>query len=221
MSQEDDPIGDLTAVERATLQLVGREGRGILVPGWFALTAAHCIDWSAAAGKPLAGHSLQKARAQDGRELHLRVLAIEPVADIAVLGSPDSQEAPSAAAQFEKFVVQTEPVPLSYSSLKPYGRSRPASVLGHDRRWITGGVKAIREQQASVVFETEEWVGSGVSGGPIVTLAGKLIAVVSHASEPDARHGDRCRGSCARPIFSLPVWVLEAIRASQKRDDEQ
>jgi hypothetical protein len=42
-----------TRVERATVRLVERGGRGVLVPGEFIITATHCIVWSGAGGMPM------------------------------------------------------------------------------------------------------------------------------------------------------------------------
>src|SRR5262245_38143525 len=43
----------LAQVQLATVQIQKKGGRGVLVPGGFVLTAAHCVEWSPEGGMVL------------------------------------------------------------------------------------------------------------------------------------------------------------------------
>lgn len=53
----------------------------------------------------------------------------------------------------------------------------------------------------------------GASGGPIITMTGKLIGIVSNCAEQTCRLDGRnvCSGQAARPLHALPVWAVDVI----------
>src|SRR5438093_7461648 len=88
----------------ATVRLSALGGRGVLVPGGMIITAAHCIRWSNEGDMGSAGEEWRE-KLEDGRghALMAAVLAVESVADIAILGAVDEQGAPEQARAFEAF----------------------------------------------------------------------------------------------------------------------
>jgi hypothetical protein len=109
-------------VKAATVLLKKLGGRGVLVPGGFILTAAHCIKWKGTGGV-LGDYSLEPILTSDGRKFLASVCAVEPVADIAALQAPDDEVLFDDYEAFEEFVDDVEPVPPS--PLVP-----PLTVLG-------------------------------------------------------------------------------------------
>jgi hypothetical protein len=77
-----------TDIAKATVTTLRRGGgQGVLVNGNLIITAAHCLDWSCDGELVLRKHSVE-VRTRQG-ELKVTPIAIEPVKDIAVLGSLD------------------------------------------------------------------------------------------------------------------------------------
>ena len=122
-------------VEDATVALGDAGGgQGVLVPGGFVLTAAHCITWDGTiAGMALGDHVHVHVRARTAC-FKLSVWAVEPVADIGVLGEPDDLESCRA---FDAWRDKIKPVPISARAL-PVGKPVRVHVLSHEGRWIEG-----------------------------------------------------------------------------------
>jgi hypothetical protein len=94
-------------VAAAVVRLPRRSGQGVLVPGGLVVTAAHCIvegDGWADYLPPATGASpVERVIAEDGRELKMIPVAIDPISDLAVLGGVDGQIFPTDAEAFEEF----------------------------------------------------------------------------------------------------------------------
>jgi len=218
----------LSAVEAATVQFAARGGgRGVLVPGGFILTAAHCIRWSLEGGMALGDDYVEKAKTADGEVLQLSVLAVEPVTDIAVLGSPDAQHIPDAAQKFDEFAARTKPVPVFIGAMEPVITRKklgsltmsvptpfamPILIYNLDKRWVKGTGTVFKSGQPTVWVETDEEIKGGASGGPIVTLDGELVAIVSNSS-CQTGPGD---GNGPRILRALPAWIADEIVLADK-----
>jgi hypothetical protein len=226
MSEAHTPGVDpaLARVERATVQLTTKGGRGVLIPGGYVLTAAHCVGWDLGCGMALGRDYFEPVLTADGRELQLDVLAVEPVADIAVLSCPDEERLPELADAFDEFRRAVEPVPLFRGEFQPADvqpgspapYTLPLLVYGHDRRWIKAAASGFCAGQSRFEMAAEEYIAGGASGGPIVTADGQLVGVMSISGEqPVPIWGSRVyTGKAARPLYALPVWVVEAISAA-------
>ena len=103
--------GIRNAIERATVTFMKSGGRGILVPGNLVITAAHCIGFSCEGEMALGDSYVEGIKTGQG-DLMVTPWAIEPVSDIAVVGSLDNQTFPSDADAFMKFSEKTDPVQL-------------------------------------------------------------------------------------------------------------
>jgi S1-C subfamily serine protease len=195
-------------VERAVVQLSKTNGRGVLVPGGFILTAAHCIAWDGTGGMALGNDYFQHAKAADGRKLLLDVLAVEPVADIALLGSPDNQRLWKQAEAYEQFVADTRPVRLFRGEWKPLEKSR-VFVFHKDRRWGIATAATYTPDSRVVILDPDRPIRGGASGGPVISRSGELVTVVSQSGESG---GDEGAGPMI--LHTLPVWAAEMLAAA-------
>jgi hypothetical protein len=200
----------------ATVRLPDLGGQGVLVPGGFVLTAAHCVTWSSTGGMVLGDHCLATVRTKTGSAFRMSIYAVEPVADIAVLGKPDDQEFGEDADAFEAFCAVTRIVMVSADDFE---RSAPVSVsvLTHKESWVEGTATRFGPPsgplRASVVFKAEQDIYGGTSGGPVIDGAGRLVGIVSNAG---GSGGFTRNGTMPRPHLALPRWVWQQIETAQK-----
>ena len=121
-------------------------------------------------------------------------LFVDPVADIAVFCSPDNQALSDEADAYEQLLATMQPfaiadAPAMGSQLLRLGSGKfggeienptpgegPARVLSLDGVWIEG---KIERRTNWLTFEPEGAFAPGMSGSPIVSLAGEAIGVVS------------------------------------------
>jgi hypothetical protein len=96
--------------EAATVRLTRLKGQGVLVPGGFVLTAAHCVGWTAEGGMTLGDYFYEPITTNGNGSFRVSVDAIEPVADIAALREVDGQVLYDDCAAFEIFCEATPPV---------------------------------------------------------------------------------------------------------------
>ena len=134
-------------IEQATITVktaARGSGRGFLVGGDLIVTAAHCTDFSTDSSMPLGDFYLQIVETRLGKCL-LTPYAVEPVADVAVLGAPDNQE-PAFGKNvelFESFCEETTPLRLcteEFELFEPF----PVYVFTHEGDWIRGSAKLCR-----------------------------------------------------------------------------
>jgi len=203
-------------VARATVRFPRRGGQGVLIRGGLVLTAAHVIEWTHEGCMVLGEDArfLQPIEA-GGRKLMAYPLAVEPVADLAILGSPDGQWVPDEAEAFEQFCEATAAVSLTTEEF-PIGEPVPAYVLSHTRRWLTGQVTQWRpDGAAQLTLEVDEGIEGGTSGSPVVTEHGLLLGVVSNAG--GTRGEPYRKGSIPRPHLAAPVWLARQMIESSDR----
>jgi Trypsin-like peptidase domain len=131
-------------------------------------------------------------------------LFVDPIADIAVLGSPDSQEISDEADAYHRLMddmevlavadapkqgierVPPQEVAITVSGERqvmttegferPTPGKGPARVLSLDGQWLDGQV---RRRSGWLGFEPKKLIASGMSGSPILNADGAAIAVVS------------------------------------------
>ena len=204
-------------VAKATVTLLGKGGQGVLVSSNLILTAAHCINFSFKGGMVLGDHRFfEKIKTGEG-ELIVAPLAVEPVSDLACLGSLDEQIAAKEAEDFEKFCEQTSPVPLcrrNYEIRKDFR----VHIYTHKGTWVTGSAMQSCEDAKALYVEADEQIEGGTSGGPIINDSGELVGIVSHFSlATEGQH--QCWGLTPRPHLALPVWVCRRIFGGSIEND--
>jgi hypothetical protein len=198
-------------VERATVRLVERGGRGVLVTGQFIITATHCIDWSGTAGMAMGEVYTADIETASGAKFRLGAVACDPVSDVAVLGELDCQDCPDDPGAFEEWCEQVKPVPLSILQLES-GQSCSVFIFTHKGEWLAGRVARLDRPgrlPGSSLALFAEGIESGTSGSPVVTADGMLLGIVSHTIS-NQRPGKAC-GTMPVANMSLPHWVLAQI----------
>ena len=200
--------------ERATVELPIKRGRGVLIPGGLILTAAHCVEWNTSGSMANGTDCFEQVRTADGRKLLCQVVAVEPVNDIAVLGSPDNQRIPDEAESFEQFTSDTDPVPLCAGGPVPFGPPMSVLVFSLDRKWVRAKMRIFREDQSRAGATAEAGIHSGASGGPVITRNGSLVGVISTAGGVVSE--EPCEVTLVRPLFALPVSVVNRINRTEQ-----
>lgn len=194
-------------------------GQGVLVPGGFILTAAHCVEWYTTGGMTLGDHCNETVVTTKGDRFHTSVWAVDPVADIAVLGGADEQTFSRDAEAFESFCDTTTSVPICVDDFKTAKlgeeeRTALAHVLTHRGTWIEADVSepGFGPPGSRAWLKAKKKISGGTSGGPIVDDEGSLLGVVSWSSE------NTFNGGFPRPHRALPIWIWSQIARAQKAE---
>ncbi len=193
-----------TDVEKATVTLLGKGGLGVFVGDGLIITAAHCINFSCKGEMVLEEPFIEKIKTGK-KELVVTTLAVEPVSDLAVLGSLDNQECATEAEDFEEFCENTTPVPLCRREDYVLFQKFQVHIYTHKGTWVTGSAEYRQPAGHSLAVKFDEQIEGGTSGGPIINDSGELVAIISQSNL--ASEGQRCIGRAPCPYFALPVWV--------------
>ena len=186
------------------------EGRGFVVEGGrqrLVITAAHCLSHfpPCVAFSHLEERTYQDLLAPLGEppKVWAECLFVDPIGDIAVLGSPDSQALSAQSEAYEALVESTAPLVIGDAPnqgagwmLSLDGQWFKCDLMHQDSRiWIIGAAKNIE---------------GGMSGSPIVNDNCFAIGVVCAGLRTD---GDRWpSGPNARLVHNLPGWLLKELR---------
>lgn len=195
-------------VARATVTLPAKGGRGAVVAGGYVITAAHCIDCMCD-GSMRAGANSQLVNIVTAvGTLRVMVLAVEPVCDLAVLGSLGYQEFPEEFEAFEDFCEKISPLIVSQEE---FDRDRKISVhiCISKNNWIAGKAKQTSGNAPWTYIETEEQLKGGSSGSPIVDESARLVGVVSFGIESPVE--SPFPASFPRPHLGLPAWLFREM----------
>ena len=180
-------------------------GRGFVVEGAgerLVIMAAHCLPFL----PPAQSFFEPKERTYGPLLARLgvepRVWAVcrfvDPIADIAVLGSPGDPRADEYKALTETATVLS----IGGSLRNPVNFWVPARLLSLDgRRWFSCTVRHFGGPLW--ITHAAEGVHSGMSGSPIVTEIGTAIGVVCTAAAPWEG------GPNPRLTHNLPGWLLQ------------
>ncbi|MGA2618344.1 MAG: serine protease [Thermoguttaceae bacterium] len=198
-----------------TDRITGNTGRGFVVHGGYILTAAHCVPWDCQGGMALDKPFSINVITANNITLTGHVVAVEPVSDIAVIGSPDDRF-PGIARSFESFTETAEALMLCADEF-PLDEEFPVHIFTRLAEWLPG--KAAQQKKRSILsVTTAPTVPDGTSGSAIVNDKGEVVGVVSNSSElvsggsATQEPGD---GTCARPCQALPVWLWRAIKVAE------
>ena len=212
----DDTIRN--RIELATVTVIKADeadikGRGFVVHGGYILTAAHCVPWNGDGLMALDIPFHVTVVTPHGQRITGRVVAVEPVSDIAVIGSPDCQAFYAESNTFDDFVESGERL-IVCDDEYPFGEWFPVHVFTHECEWISG--KAMYKGDASTLcFQTRPTIPNGTSGSIFVNDRGEVVGIVSSSTETN---GDEpSSGTCGRPCQCLPVWILRAIKEDERK----
>ncbi len=203
--------GKRNRIKRATVTVIGNEesdiiGQGFAVAGEYIVTAAHCLPWSCEGGMLDCTGTHVEIITADGNRLLGKVVTVDPISDIAIIGPPDSGYFSEEAEIFDRFVKSVEGLLLSGDEL-PIGQEVLVHVFTHSGEWLSGHASQWSDNAPILHLESLS-IPSGTSGSAIVNDCGEVVGVASDASTS----GD---GTCPRPCQSLPVWLWRAIKAAE------
>jgi len=194
-------------------------GRGVLVDGELILTAAHCVTHTIEGHMVLGDYFVQEIETSHGL-LRVQPLAVEPVADIAVVGALDDQAFFDDASAFEDWCHATPPVPLSLEDFhlqEPF----PVYVLTHRGLWLEGTAELFRNDAPMLWMTVPAGIEGGTSGSPVVTAHGALVGIVSHMGATAPAAFDKgTHGSAPRPHLTLPVWIVRRIQDGAASEED-
>lgn len=210
-------IKDIRAeVAQATVKLTQKGGQGILVENEMIITAAHCLEFDCKGGIVLGenivavGNTQYEIETAKGDKLKVAPMAIEPVNDIAVLGSLDYQT--DDAEDFIVYCERTRTIPLYCRPLEDFPTEFRVHIYTHKKSWIRGKaiISGIHNPMMRIISDKN--IEGGTSGGPIINDSGELIGIVSNTV---VCHGGE---EVLSPVlqWALPIWIYHRLRA--KRD---
>jgi len=113
----------------------------------------------------LGGYLIERIKTRE-RELKVGILAVDPVNDIAVLGSLDDQAFAQEAEDFENFCQLTKPVTLCRTDFE-ISRKFRVHIYTHKGTWVTGTAMQCNEHAKSLYVKTDEQIEGGTSGGQL------------------------------------------------------
>jgi hypothetical protein len=178
-------------------------GRGFVVEGAgerLVITAAHCLPSlpPALPGFGLEARTYGPLLALRGEEPRVWAVCrfVDPIADIAVLGSPDNPH----ADDYKALIGTAAALSFGDSVRYPVNFWAPARLLSLDGRWFSCTIRHFGGPLW--ITHADERVNGGMSGSPIVAVAGTAIGVVCATTSP--REG----GPNARLCDNLPGWLL-------------
>ena len=161
------------------------------------VTAAHCLPKFPAAHA--AAHWYERTYGKllgslDGGEtkVYAECLFVDPIADIAVLGSPESQV---LAGEDDAYHELTDNVPFLRIDNARSGRGWVHSLDGH---WVRTTLKVCKGLGGMGLSTTDE-IEPGMSGSPFLNDAGRAVGVVAVGP------------SAPQPMLmrNLPGWLLQ------------
>jgi S1-C subfamily serine protease len=224
--QQNIDVGKVRA-EKATVRILRRNSKrifeplaqGVLVPGGYILTAAHCIDWDGEGQMALGDWYIETIQSSDGTQYKVSPCAVEPMTDIAVLVAVDGQEMFEEHYAFEEYCEATEPVPVSEDDFPLVDSDGPpvrVHTLTHKGMWISGSARRLNAPPfGNVWVNFDAQIEGGTSGGPVIDDNGLLVGVISHSSE----NSGACDGQMPRPHLALPAWVWNRVKLASAEGD--
>jgi hypothetical protein len=206
--------------QKATFKVFKAEdnaGQGVLIPGGYILTAAHCVRFELDGSMATDHHSLIKVESAGGQRFTLSPLSIEPVSDIAVLGPPDGQVFPEEYISFIRYSSTLSPIPIC-SGDWPENEEKPVYIFTHHAKWITAKAwhSAGDERRLILSGSSKKRIEGGTSGSPILCDTGELVAIVSNSGSQGSANSEEniWHGTAPRPLLALPMWIVRRIETA-------
>jgi len=220
----------LNALSRVLVTFPRLGSQGVLIPGGFVLTAAHClVDEKNRTpyphNKAFTPFSMAfTARNALGKEFPLMPLTIDLVSDVAILeisnqvGHYKGNKADRTLfGDFAVAEVDSIPEFLVDLPIDLDIQWRKAWVHIHQTGWKQIRVKEGVRHHNELIIESEVPIGPESTGGPIVTKWGKLLGVVS--GELTQKKNKNYRGSFAHATAVLPTWYHWEMEDREEDED--
>jgi hypothetical protein len=172
------------------------------------VTAAHCLPYL----PPAHGAAYSSERAYTGllgsldgskKDVWAECLFVNPVADVAVLGSPDEQQLPDKA---DAYSALTDDAPILRID---NAKSETGWVLALDGRWVRTNLEVFHGMGGTSL--SIDPTDAGMSGSPILNDAGLAVGVVALGAETvgeNGEHKDERVGPQPILVRDLPGWLL-------------
>jgi hypothetical protein len=204
----------LKDVEIATCKILKAGGQGVLIKGYKILTAAHCIEFSYEKGQAMAlgEYHIEEVKIS-GELIKTTPYFIDPIQDIALLGSLDDQKYFEDFDKFHHVCKRIKAVPICQNEFELFNEF-PVSIRSHKSEWISAQAILCKEFSPILQYISDKQIEGGTSGGPIVNNAGELVALVSNTSENES---SPCDGFGPRPHLALPVWSQRELKLKVKK----
>jgi S1-C subfamily serine protease len=202
--------GEQELVSKATFKKQSNErgcGQCVLIEGGLIITASHCVDWNNEGGMTLGDHFLSKITTDAGI-LTASISAVEPVSDIAILESPNSQTFYEESNAFDDYFENIKPVKLCLETPNRF-KSFPVWVWTHLNKWVAGEA-TFYGGNSTFGYKTDVEITGGTSGGPIVNENGELVGVVSQGTTTE--ENGKFTSSAALLVLALPAWVIARVK---------
>jgi hypothetical protein len=203
----------LLRIRRAVIRVGAGRGFVICAAGQRCiLTAAHCLpylpkinsNWDSTYQNLLGPLGCKKTTVWAQCEF------IDPIADLALLVSPDDQDLHQQAAAYEALIDTATPLRLG-------GTAQPATafMLGLDPTLLVTG-KPLVIGIVLWVENTDSPILGGMSGSPIVDPAGRAIGLVSVSGGADKTEHTE---TGPNPLLAarLPAWLTKRATANRPR----
>ena len=220
----------LESLSRVLVTFPRLGAQGVLIPGGFVLTAAHClVDEKNRTpyphNKAFKRNSLAfTAKSPQGIEFPMVPLFMDLISDVAILEHSKQLEhykgnksdydlfpnfAVAEVESIHEFLVDL-PIDLDI-------RWRKAWVHIHQKGWHLIRVKEGLVHDNHLIIESEVPIGPDSAGSPIVTKWGKLLGVVS--GELTQKKNKKHRGSFAHAFAVLPTWYHWEMEDQEEDED--
>jgi hypothetical protein len=144
------------------------------------------------------------------RKIWATCLFADPIADLAVLCSPDNQTLYKQAKAYETFTEAVTPLPVAVVD-----REMRAWLLALDgSTWNPCTVR--RTQRALFVDGAVAGIYAGMSGSPIVNDAGQAVGIVSGSGGRPEEVEVHTEGANPHLASSLPGWLLDELMLNSR-----
>jgi hypothetical protein len=197
------------------------DGRGFVVEGHdgrqYVITAAHCLrslpEPNAAYDSEANTYSNLLARLHAEPAVSAVCRSVDPVSDIAVLGSPDDQECDLGAEDYRSLVGA-----IPRLAVRKCTEDEPVWLLGLDGQWFRAQRRHAIVTPGICLEELGQPIAPGMSGSPILGDDGKALGVVCLGPN-DAAAGNQhgINGPHANLAEHLPVWLFNRLFRKRPR----